>query len=312
MARKGKVNVEPAPPLRVEIVDLETFIAVAALGSFSAAARQLNITQPSVSARIQRLEAALGARLLARTTRKVELTRRGALLRGEADRTLAGLRGLVDRFRRDAVASRSRVVVAATQMVSAIMLPDVLRSHRERYPAVDVQLRDLRHTDVLQAIVAGDADLGVIHFDGTDKRFRSQPLRNEPIVLVVPPNHPLAKAKRATLDEMAAFPLMMLDQYEGMKTRIAAEVARHGLTLQPGLSAGNLPTLIGMLDAGMGVLLLPRVMARRSLQAGQVMVEIEGVVFRRAFSLVMLRDYKPSPAVRRFCRHLRAELSDRS
>jgi DNA-binding transcriptional LysR family regulator len=218
--------------LRVEIVDLETFIAVAALGSFSAAARQLNLTQPSVSGRIQRLEAALGAKLLVRTTRKVELTRRGALLQGEADRTLAGLRGLVDRFRRDAAASRSRVVVAATQMVAATMLPDVLRSHRERYPAVDVQLRDLRHADALQAIVAGDADVAVIHFDGTDKRFRSQPLRDEPIVLVVPPNHPLAKAKRATLDEMAAFPLMMLEQYEGMKTRIAAEVARHGLTLQ--------------------------------------------------------------------------------
>ena len=69
---------------------------------------------------------------------------------------------------------------------------------------------------------------------------------------------------------------MMLEQYEGMKARIAAEVARHGLTLKPAASAGNLNTLMGMLDAGMGVLLLPRVMARRSLQAGHVMVEIDG------------------------------------
>lgn len=299
----------PAVPLRIEMVDLETFIAVSGLGSFSAAARQLNITQPSVTSRIQRLETSLGARLLLRTTRKVELTRRGALLRDEADRTLAGLRRLADQFRLDAAAARSRVIVAATQMVAATMLPDVLRSHRDRYPGVEVQLRDLRHRDVVQALAESDADVGVIHFEGTDKRFRVQPLRTEAIVLVVPPGHPLAMARRATLDEMAAFPLMMLEQYGGMKERIATELARHGLALKPALSAGNLTTLMGMLDAGMGVLLLPRLMARRSLQAGHVMVEIDGLTLTRTFSMVTLRDARPSLAVRRFCRHLQHELT---
>ena len=71
-------------PLRLELVDLETFAAVAALGSFSAAARQINITQPSVTSRIQRLELSLGTKLLIRTPRKVELTGRGSLLRAEA------------------------------------------------------------------------------------------------------------------------------------------------------------------------------------------------------------------------------------
>lgn len=310
--RKARSGEAPAAPLRLEIVDLETFLAVASLGSFSAAARQLNVTQPSVTSRIQRLEAALGTRLLVRTTRKVELTERGTLLRGETDRTLAGLRNLVDRFRLDAAAARNRVVVAATQMVAATMLPDVLRSHRERYPGVDVQLRDLRHVDAVQAVATGDADVGVIHFDGDDKRFKAQPLRNEPIVLVVQPNHPLARKRRVTLDEMAAYPLMMLDQYDGMKARIAAEVAHRGLMLKPAVSAGNLMTLMGMLDANMGILLLPRVMARHSLQAGHVLVEIEGIALRRTFSLVSLRDSKPGLAVRRFCQHLRQELSDHS
>ena len=103
---------------------------------------------------------------------------------------------------------------------------------------------------------------------------------------------------------------MMLEQYEAMKARIAAEVARHGLTLKPAASAGNLNTLVGMLDAGMGVLLLPRVMARRSLQAGHVMVEIEGIELYRRFCIVMLRDAQPTPVVRRFCRHLREEMAE--
>jgi DNA-binding transcriptional LysR family regulator len=95
-----------------------------------------------------------------------------------------------------------------------------------------------------------------------------------------------------------------------MKARIAAEVARHGLTLKPAASAGNLNTLMGMLDAGMGTLLLPRVMARRSLQAGHVMVEIEGIALHRRFCIVMLRDAAPTATLRRFCRHLKHEMAE--
>ncbi len=231
-------------------------------------------------------------------------------MRAEADKTLAGLRRIAEKFRLDAAAARSRVVVTATPMVAATMLPDVIRSHGERHPGVDIQVRDLRHGDALQAIAAGDADVAVVAFDGKDRRFRSQTLRNEDMVLIVPPNHPLARSGRATLEEIVAFPLMMLEQYETMKARIAAEVARHGLTLKPAASAGNLNTLMGMLDAGMGVLLLPRVMARRSLQAGHVMVEIEGLELYRRFCIVMLRDARPTTAVRRFCRHLREEMAE--
>jgi LysR family carnitine catabolism transcriptional activator len=297
------------PALRIEIVDLETFLAVATLGSFSAAAKQLNITQPSVTSRIQRLEAALGARLLVRTTRKVELTRRGTLLQAEADRTLAGLRRLVDRFRLDATAARRRIVVAATQMVAAKMLPDVVRSHGERHPDIEVKVRDLHHGDALQAVETGDADVAVLAMEGQDKRFRSRPLRTEDMVLLVPARHPLARTGRAALDDLAAYPLMLLEIYSGMKAHITRELARHGLKLRPAVSASNLNTLLGMLDAGMGVLLLPRVMAERSRHARLAVVEIEGIVLRRAYCIVTPRDVAPTAALRRFCRHLQQELS---
>jgi DNA-binding transcriptional LysR family regulator len=298
-----------APPLRLDIVDLETFEAVASLGSFIAAARHLNITQPSVSSRIQRLEASLGAQLLIRTTRRVELTRHGTLLRAEAKRTLEGLRKLVGRFRNESMAGRKRVIVAATQMIAATMLPDVLRSHRERYPEIDVQLRDLQHKDAMQALTSGEADVAVVHFDRKDAHLKAQPLRDEPLVLIVQPNHPLANKSRVTPDEMAAYPLMMPERYDGIRARIAEEAAGRGLTLKPALSAGNLMTLMGLLDAGMGILLLPRIMARHSLQAGHVMLELKGIALHRTFSLVTRRDSKPNLAIRRFCQHLRQELS---
>ncbi len=310
MTRKaGSGTVLSSSPMRIELVDLETFIAVAALGSFSAAARRLNITQPSVTSRIQRLETSLGTKLLLRTTRNVQPTPRGEKLRAEADRTLQGLRRLVESFRLDAVAARSRVIVAATPMVAAMMLPDVIRSHGERYPGIEVQLRDLRHGDALEAVAAGDADVAILAFDGQDKRFRFQSLLTEELVVVVPSDHPLSRLTRATLDEIAAYPLMMLEQYETIKARIAAAVGLHGLALKPAVSAGNLNTLMGMVDAHMGILLLPRFMARRSVEAGHVVIEIVGIRLVRAFCIVMRHDAKPTIAVRRFCRHLRQEMS---
>jgi DNA-binding transcriptional LysR family regulator len=308
----GRPRLSIPPALRVGISELETFLTVARLGSFSAAALALNVTQPSITSRVQRLEAALGTRLLIRTTRKVELTKAGRLLHVEADKALAGLRKLVGQLRADAATARNRIVITATQMVAATILPDILRSYRERYPDVDVEVRDLRHKDTLQALAAGDADIGVIHFDGDDKRFRSQPLLDEAIVLVVPPSHPLANKKRASLDDLAAYPLMLLEQYEGIRVRIAAELARRGLALKRAQTAGNLTTLMGLLDAGMGILLLPRVMARQSLRAGHVVVELEGVDLRRTFSLVMLRSREPTRVVQQFSRHLRRTLAGHS
>jgi DNA-binding transcriptional LysR family regulator len=306
---KTSCTAASGPTLRVEIVDLETFIAVATLGSFSAAAKRLNITQPSVSSRIQRLEAALGARLLVRTTRKVELTRRGTVLQAEAERTLAGLRRLVDRFRLDATAARRRIIVAATQMVAAKMLPDVIRRHGERHPDIEVTVLDLHHGDALHAVETGDADVAVLAMERQDRRFRSRPLRTDDMVLLVPARHPLARPGRATLDDLAAYPLMLLEIYAGMKAHITRELARHGLTLKPAVSASNLNTLLGMLDAGMGMLLLPRVMAERSRQARHAVVEIEGVTLRRAYCIVTPRDVAPTSALRRVCRHLQQELS---
>src|SRR5262245_60463582 len=81
-----------APTMRFDLAELETFLAVARLGSFSLAAKQLHVSQPSVTSRIQRLEGTLRAKLLIRTTRRVEPTPEGARLRDAAEQALSGLR----------------------------------------------------------------------------------------------------------------------------------------------------------------------------------------------------------------------------
>ena len=297
------------PVLQVDLIELETFVAVADLGSFSLAAHQLHVTQPTVTGRVKRLEASLGTRLLQRTTRKVETTPQGAELLDQANVALDGLRDVVSRFREQARLARQLVVVAATPMLAAVALPPVIHAYSLRHPDVKVRLRDLRYPSVVAALASGAADVAVLAFEGKDDRFRVQPLFSEDMVLAVPAGHALAGRRSITIETMTTYPLISLEQYAPMVAGIEDRLRRSGLGMAAPTMVGELNTLLGMLQAGIGPALLPRSMASRSKPSGQSILEIEGIALKRNFSLVTAQKAKPSTATQSFCRFLRQEMT---
>ncbi len=294
-----------ASSMRFELSHLETFIAVAQLGSFSLAAEHLHITQPSVTSRIQRLESMLGTKLLVRTTRSIKLTTQGEQLLDEATSALQGLRQLVEKFRRDAESARQRVIVAATPMLAAMTLPPIIHDYCQQFPTVQVDLRDLRYQDALKALQEGAADIAVLSLEGGDPRFDFDPIREDDMVLVVPAEHVLASKKEVSLSEIVTYPILMLEQYEPMLARIGESLGLQQLKLRRAMSASNLATLLGMLDAKMGITLLTRSMARRSQRAGHVAVELSDIRLTRAFGIVTLRNARPGTTVQSFCQYLK-------
>lgn len=289
----------------LDLVELQTFIAVARSLSFSAAAAHLHVTQPTVTGRIHRLEALLGVQLLRRTTRKVEPTPAGAQLLREATRTLEGLARLVDGFRREARRARQRVVVAATPTIAALRLPPIIQAYSERYPDVEMELLDLKYSGVLAAIDAGDADVAVLALDGPDRRYRFTPLWKDDMVLVAPRKHPLAAQASVGPQELASTPLIVVDQYQAVRARIAAALEARGLAMPPSKIVGNLNTLLGMLDAGMGVTLLPRSVSARGSVANHARIEIRDIDMTRHFGIVTARSMKIGAALQSFIRFLR-------
>lgn len=289
----------------LDLVELQTFIAVARSLSFSAAAARLHVTQPTVTGRIHRLEALLGVQLLRRTTRKVEPTAAGALLLSESVKTLEGLAGLVDRFRKESRRARQRVVIAATPTIAALRLPPIIQAYLERYPDVEVELLDLKYTGVLAAIDSGDADVAVLALDAPDRRYRFTPLWKDDMVLVAPQKHALSKQTSVGPEELASVPLIVVDQYQAVRARIAAALVARGLTMPPSKVVGNLNTLLGMLDAGMGVTLLPRSVSARGSVANHARLEIRDIDMTRQFGIVIARDTKISVALQSFIRFLR-------
>ena len=289
----------------IELIELETFIAVAQAGSFSAAALRMHVTQPTVTGRIQRLESALGASLLRRTTRKVETTPQGAMLLAEATKALDGLGRLVHGFRKEASLARQRVVVAATPTLAALTLPLVIHGYSERFADVEVELRDLQYAGVLAAVEDGSAGLGVLAFEGEDPRYRFQSLWSDDMLLMAPRHHPLAGLKRISIEEFARHPLIMVDPHQALRSRIAEALQRHGLSLPSYQVVANLGTLLGMINAGMGVALLPRSMAMRAEVATHALLEIEGIDLSRRFGILTARGTALNAAEQSFCRYLR-------
>ena len=299
----------PPSSLGVDLLELETFIAVAEAGSFSLAAQRLCVTQPAVTGRVQRLEATLGTELLRRTTRKVETTPQGARLVIEAIQALRGLRGVIDEFRNDARLARRRVVVAATPMLAALTLPPIIHSYAARFPDVEVELRDLQYADALMALDTGNADLAVLALSSDTGRYQFDPIRSDDMVLVAPAGH--AFAGRSNIDplELAGHRLLVIDLYLPMMSRIADAVKARGLEPPSCKAVGNLNTLLGMIDAGLGLTLLPRVMARRSIKIGHTVIELDGLPLRRTFGIVLPRDAELSTSASSFCRFLREAMA---
>lgn len=296
-------------PIGVDLAELETFVAVAKLGSFSLAAQQLHVTQPSVTGRVQRLEASLGTQLLIRTTRSVVPTPVGTALVEEATQALAGLRKLVSHARQQARLSRQRVVVAATPAIAAMTLPALIRDFMQRYTDVQIVLRDLRYVEALSAVEAGSADLAILAFEGNDKRFAVQPLCSQDVVLLVPNVHPLAASRSVTVAELAPFPLLLVSHYEPMRERIAAAAALSGVNLAPSTYVDNLNTLLGLIDAEWGAALLARQIAEQHRRDRLEIVELSDVKLSRDIGVVSSSKAELGTAAQSFVRFVREALA---
>ncbi len=143
-----------SPRMNFDLADLRAFVAVAKLGSFRAAAAELHLSQPALSRRIEKLEAALGVRLFHRTTRKVDLTavgrefsQRANELLNSLEESLLGIRDVASRVSGD-------VTVACIPSAVRFFLPNILKAYHERYPGIVVRLIDQGANDVLSTVVA--------------------------------------------------------------------------------------------------------------------------------------------------------------
>ena len=289
---------------QVELRHLAALQAVAQTGAFGRAAEQLGYTQSSVSQQIAGLEQLVGQRLVERTrgSSSVELTEAGRLLLGHADAIIARLRTAEADLAAYAAGTAGEVRVGVFQSVGTRILPELVREFLTAWPGV--RIRPFEADDdqaLLQAIEQGRLDLAFGMSPLPEGPFAAQELLRDPYVLVVPSSWPLAARANAgpvPVDVIADLPLV---NFETCRTavRVENELRLRGQEPEVVFRSDNNGAVQGMVGAGLGVALMPRLTLYEHDDRVRVL-ELPADFPPRVVVMVWHRDRFQSPAATAF------------
>jgi len=192
----------------MDLHKLKGFFAVAQHGGFTAAARRLHRTQPTLSLQVKALETELGVQLFERDSRSVRLTREGQTLFDLATKLFATEAEMDQLFHDGLLLEPARLSIATNQSIATHILPSRLEVFTGRLPKVEINIHNMRTADILTSVRDGSTDVGIILIDPQVSGLRAQAVLPYEMVLVTPRDHPLSSRTRVTLGDIARYPFI--------------------------------------------------------------------------------------------------------
>jgi len=251
----------------MQLAEIQAFVEVSRTRSVSRAADALFLTQPALTARLQRLEADLQSRLFLRTSRGMRLTEAGEAFLPYAVRALENLadgRQLVNAFERGGA---GRLTLGAAPALSTYVLPVILRRFRISHPRVRVAVRTGHSEEVLDLVLREQVELGLVR-TLRHPEIVSSPLYEDRLVLVTDPAHPFATRGRVRLAEIGDEQLVQFDRTSSYTELTNALFRDAGVRPQGTMELDNIDAAKKMVQEGLGVALLPQTSVRQELEVG--------------------------------------------
>ena len=286
--------------MNVTLRQLRAFVLVARLGSFTRAAQAMHVTQSALSLLVRELEGAVNTRLFDRTTRAVALTAAGSEFFPQAQRILSELESALAGVDKFLAKERGTVIVAAPLLLSSTYLPPILAAFQLKYPGILVMLQDTLPAQVLPQVSSGQADLGIGTFAAHEADLERTLLFTEAMVAVFPAGHPFSTKRRLSWVDLATQPTLVLRRSSVFRDLTEAGFASAGIPLKPAMEANYAGTLIGMVDAGLGVAIVPGFAVRLTDKSRIKWLRLEKPVIDREVSLVHRSAASLSPAAQAF------------
>lgn len=273
------------------------FVEVCRFLNFSQAAEALNTTQPAVSLAVKELESHYSVALFERMNRRVYLTPAGEALLATAQDVLRGFQEAEETLGQGRPLA---LRVGANVSFGEAGLAQVLGRFRQEHP--QVRLRALvANSDKIQSLLAeNQLDVGIVDGLGVSERLRAQPLYQEDLVLAAAPGRFPAPA---TVEELAALPLLLREPGSGLRSSVDRVFSQQGLAPQPLLESTSTAALAQAAKAGLGVAILPETLAQR--ESGLQVGTVPEIRFFRQFACALHRQKAPSPALEAFLALLR-------
>ncbi|MDX7043365.1 LysR family transcriptional regulator [Enterobacter hormaechei] len=233
------------------------FVTVAQARSFSRAGEIIGLSQSAVSHSVKELETQTGVKLLDRTTREVVLTEAGQQLAMRLERLLDELHSTLRDVGRLGQQLSGTVRVAASQTISAHLIPQCIAESNHRYPDIDFVLHDRPQQWVLESIRQGDVDFGIVIDPGAVSDLECEVVLSEPFLLLCRDDDPLASLPHVAWQALQGANLVLQDYASGSRPLIDAALAAQGVKATIVQEIGHPATLFPMVEAGIGISVLP-------------------------------------------------------
>jgi len=241
---------------------LRYFVEVAERLHFGRAAAALHISQPPLSRAIRALEEQLGARLLARSKRRVELTPEGARFYEEAKRLLGQLQRAAREVGAMASGESGRLRLGFVSLADYGVLPGLLKGFKAARPGVSLALREMLSPEQAAALSAGELDFGLLLppvAQPISGEFEHLVVQSEKFVAALPSRHAAARRGRVAMRDLAGEPFVMVPREiaPGLYDIVAGLAARAGFSLQITQEAIQMQTVVSLVSSGLGVAIVP-------------------------------------------------------
>ena len=252
----------------MDLTYLRTFREVAKRQSFTRAAEELGYAQSSVTMQIQKIEKEYGVPLIERHGRQLRLTPPGE----ELLKLFVEILDLYDRSK-ETIAQQigGTLTIGTIDSLAAFYLPPYLQQLRTKFPKLDIHLQTMQEANLLAKIKDGEVDIGLmLDRTTTDSLLDRTIIRDEPLVLIAPTNHPLAQMDTVTLQDLNNCELIVSEESCIYRSLFENLLKEHGIIFRIGFELSNLEAIKRCVMNGLGIALLPKIVAEEEIERGNL------------------------------------------
>lgn len=268
---------------------LRAFAYVVELGSFSAAAERLELTQPAISLQVRELEKHVGVRLIERVGRRAAPTAAGEELLGHARRIDAEVSAALDAMSRHAKGTVGRIRLGTGDTACIYFLPPVLRALRNKFPSLDIVVRTGNTPDILKSVEDNTIDVGLITLPAPGRMFDIQPVLDDEFVAITS-RGAVALPEKVTPSDLAKLPVVLYEPGAHTRQLIDQWAMRAGVSLKPVMELGSVEAIKELVGAGLGCGIVPALSLPTAGARRRTVVRPLHPRLSRKLAIVMRRD----------------------
>jgi DNA-binding transcriptional LysR family regulator len=284
--------------MKIDILGVQAFIAIADFGGFQKAAETLHVTQTAVTQRLRNLEDFLGVMLIERTTRSIALTTIGEDFLPQARRLLEELSSTLNEIRETGKAQRGDVAIACVPTVGIQYLPQIIQEYSARFPDNRIKILDHASSRVAEAVLRREAEFGINLAGSTHPELVSVPLLQDHFVLVCRDDHPLARRRSLTWAQIQPHALIFSGDVNGNRALLDSYLGDKSmnLSLKFQYEVQRSSTAVGLVASGIAAAIVPNLAIQKGSYPRLRIIKLKDPVISRQLALITRKAGHLSPA----------------